>query len=158
MHNVNFTRRISIQTAIIAALVSALVAGTGTWASTSTSTVDRAEAGKVKVKRGPRGPRGKQGPTGATGAAGPVEVSWRASDTQHVADEATATLTAECPAGTVAIDHGYIMGPNTKIIGLERLSIHVGDYRNGYRLTAYVDTPSGSSEMVQLRAYCGKAS
>lgn len=144
---------IRVQTAVIALLVSALVAGTASYGAVSSSD-HTAKPSKAKTIRGKRGPRGLRGLTGPTGASTSLtEVSWRGGDQSHIPANTSKAFETECPPGMVAIDAGYIMGSDARIIGFERLSIHSADYRQGYRLTVFAD---GSDEWAQLRIYCGR--
>jgi hypothetical protein len=114
-----------MKTALIAAVVSAIVAAASGTAATilvtsknikngSIQTVDISAKAKraLKGNRGARGPAGARGATGAAGAAGPagpqgIQRLVRVDATKAVAIDVKDNVVAVCPAGMVAVSGGF---------------------------------------------------
>lgn len=161
--------RQDLRSALIAAGVAALVAAPLAGADAIESlrhAVAGNGAGKAaqphvaKRRATRRGPRGRKGPTGATGPTGsafdPSTIRWRAASQLRKVTPADGAvrLVAECPAGTVAIDGGYMTGDagnSITVLGFERLTTSY-DSREGYALT--VRAIGGDGGFPQVRAYC----
>jgi hypothetical protein len=118
-----------MKSALIAAVVSAVVAAASGTAATIVVTSKNIKNGTIqtvdisaKAKRalkGNRGPRGRQGPAGAqgapgaAGAAGPqgppgVQGFSQVSNTVSVPPDTHMNVTAECPSGQRAVSGGFL--------------------------------------------------
>lgn len=90
---------------------------------------------------GPTGPPGPPGPQGPSGPMGPIPPSGYATTIEHasIAQPGFLSVTARCPAGTLAIGGGYVgyaLGSLTPATGvLVQRATPLGDF-SGYRADA----------------------
>lgn len=108
---------------------------------------------KVAVRLGPTGPTG---PTGLAGdGLNTKTIRWRAASpfVSLKPEDGAVRLTAECPAGTIAVDGGFLTGDNGNriaVLGFERLA-SAFDAREGYVLWVRALAAGGTP---QVRVYC----
>lgn len=158
---------LEVKNALIAAVVSALVASTATYAAggliNGRKIVNRSIPASKLTPEAVRSLRGKTGATGVQGLTGPAGtpghfdpnlVTVVGGTRQSVDAGATVEISTSCPAGQVAIGGGAVVGTtaNPGIVSASHPFALGVSYPNQW--DAVVENPSGSAMFAHVDVAC----